>query len=129
MAFTKVGLNLSVFNNLSVPSFQDLNISTNSTEIIEQIPEKANQVTMNYFGLGVMVVLFFYLIYRLRDIVEQGGQAYSTVRSVGISAGVCALMGINLLSIGYFTDYYHVVIFMGILSVCIGWVWYEDYLR
>lgn len=130
MAFNKVGLNLSAFNNLTPPSFSDFNISSNPTEIANQIPQKANQVTsfggISYLGLGIMVTLFFYLVFKLGDFLELKGQPFSTVRATGIAGGITAIIGIQMLSIGYFTEYYHAVIFIGILLVSTLWVWYED---
>jgi hypothetical protein len=103
MSMQKIGLNLSKLNNLSVPSF---NISNSSTEIIAQIPEKANELTSNYLGLGIMTI--------------------STVRSVGVAGGIVALMGLQMLNFGYFTEYFHVVIYMGILFVCTLFLFLAD---
>ena len=126
MAFNKVGLNLSVLNNLTPPGYDDLNISTTAEGIINDIPAKANSVTNNFYGLGIMLTLFFYLVYKLGNFVEFQGQPFSTIRSVGISAGIVSMIGVNMLSIGYFTEYYHAVIFMGVLLVSTLWVWIED---
>jgi len=126
MALNKVGLNLSVFQNASIPSFSDFNLSTDASTVATQIPQKANEITGNYLGLGILVTLFFYLVFKLGDFLELNGQPYSTIRSVGISAGVCSIFGVNLLAIGYFTEYFHVVIFMGLLLVSTLWVWFDE---
>lgn len=126
MAFNKVNFNISALQNLSVPSYSDFNISSTPSEIVNQIPEKANYVTNNYLGLGIMITLFFYLVFKLGDAIELANQPFSTLRSVGISAGVVSILGLQMLSIGYFREYFHVVIFLGILLVSVIFVFLED---
>ena len=126
MAFQKVGINLSALGNITPPTYEDFNISSNPLEIANQIHEKANLVTDNFLGLGIMVTLFFYLVFKLGDALELQGQPFSTLRSVGISAGIVSIMGFQMLMIGYFTQFYHVVIFVGIFLVSLIWVYLGD---
>jgi len=126
MAFEKLGINLSVFENIQAPNMSDFNISLDPTQIANQIPTRANEVTSNYFGLGIMITLFFYLVYKLGDRLEFEGQNYGTLRTVGISAGIVSVIGFQMLLIGYFTNFYHVVIFIGILLISTIWVAIED---
>ena len=126
MAFQKVGINLTALQNITSPNMSAFNISTNPTVIASQIPEKANIVTRNYLGLGIMVTLFFYLIFKLGDALELQGQPFSSIRSVGISAGIVSIIGFQMLMIGYFTQFFHVTIFLGILLICMLWVYIED---
>jgi len=126
MAFEKLGINLSVFENIQAPNMSDFNISLDPTQIANQIPTRANEVTSNYFGLGIMITLFFYLVYKLGDRLEFEGQNYGTLRTVGISAGIVSVIGFQMLLIGYFTNFYHVVIFIGILMISTIWVAIED---
>ena len=115
MAMQKVGLNLSVLQNLSVPS---IDISNTTEEIAAQIPQKANEITGGYLGLGIMTSLFFFLVWKLGEGLDTINDQFSTIRSVGISAGICSLMGLQMLNFGFFNNYFHVVIYMGILFVC-----------
>ena len=126
MAFQKVGINLSALENITPPSYSDFNISSNPIEIANQIPEKANIVTRDFMGLGIMVALFFYLVFKLGDALELQGQPFSTLRSVGISAGIVSIFGFQMVMIGYFTQFFHVVIFIGIFLVSLLWVYLED---
>jgi len=126
MAFEKIGINFTGLRNLTPPNISTFNISTDPNELINDIPAKANFVTQNYFGLGIMIVLFFYLVLRLGDLLELGGQQYSYLRTVGISAGVVSIIGYQMLLIGYFTEIYHVVIFMTILLISFIWVFLEE---
>jgi len=70
--------------------------------------------------------LFFYLIYKLGDRLEFEGQEFSTLRTVGISAGIVSMIGFQMLLIGYFTQFYHLIVFMGIFMVFTIWVAIED---
>ena len=127
MAFQKVGLNISALQNLTPPSSADFGINTtHPATIIDQIPAKANIVTRNFLGLGIMIALFFYLVWKLGDMLDLTSQPYSGIRTIGIAAGVVALMGYQMLMIGYFTVFYHVVIFLGLALVSFIWVFIED---
>ena len=64
--------------------------------------------------------------FKLGDALELQGQPFSTIRSVGISAGIVSIMGFQMLMIGYFTQFYHVVIFVGIFLVSLIWVYLGD---
>ena len=126
MVVSKIGLNLSVFQNMSVPTYSDFNISSEATQIANEIPSKANEVTQNFLGLGILITLFFYLVYKIGDFVENNGNPFASIRCVGVSAGICSVIGVNMLMIGYFTEFFHIVIFMGLLLVSTIWVWYDE---
>lgn len=115
MAMQKVGINLSVLNNISTPT---INVSNSTEEILLQIPQKANEITGNFFGLGVMTALFFFLVWKLGEGINTINDQYSTIRSVGIAAGISGLMGLQMLNFGFFTEFYHVVIFLSINFIC-----------
>ena len=122
MGFTKVGLNTTPLTEINPPS---VNISNTTSGFMNQLPQKANEMTGGYFGLGIMITLFFFLIYKLGKGQEFSNEQFSTARSVGISGGVVSIMGINFLALGYFTNYYHVVIFIGIMLLSTMLVYYE----
>jgi len=122
MGFTKVGFNTTPLTEINPPS---VNISNTTSGFMNQLPQKANELTGGYFGLGIMITLFFFLIYKLGKGQEFSNEQFSTARSVGISGGVVSIMGINFLALGYFTNYYHVVIFIGIMLLSTMLVYYE----
>lgn len=122
MAFTKVGLNTTPLTNVNPP---EINISNTTREFMNQIPAKANELTEGYLGLGIMTTLFFFLIYKLGKGQEFANEQFSTARSVGIAGGVVSSLGMVFLLLGYFNNYYHVVIFIGILLLSTIVVWYE----
>lgn len=123
MVFEKLGLNTTALTDVTPPSF---NISNSSTEILSQIPEKANSLTGNFLGLGILSTLFFYLVYKFGQGTDQNLAQYSTTRTVGTASGICAIIGFQFLALGFFTEFYHVVIFAGIWLVATIIVYLED---
>jgi len=111
MAMNKIGLDVSVLQNITPPN---ISISTSPSVIVENIKANANQITANYYGLGVMVTLFFFLVWKIGRGLDVVNEQYGSLRSIGISAGVVAIMGLQMLNLGYFTEYYHFIIFAGI---------------
>lgn len=117
MVMSKVGLNLSVLQNISFPG---VNVSNSSEQIVEDIVSNAGSSTYNYFGLGVMITLFFYLVLKIGRGTSIINEQFSSLRSVGISAGVVSLLGFQMLNLGFFNEFYHVVIFAGI--TILSWI-------
>ena len=123
MAINKTGLNISALTDATPPEF---NISNSSTQLLQDIPQTANDLTNGYFGLGILIILFFYLVWKYGKGLQELNEQYSTVRTVGMAAGVCAILGLNFLALGFFTNYFHVVIFMGLTLVSTLLVYMED---
>lgn len=123
MVVEKIGIEFSNLNNIS-----PLNVSIPNTVdgFINNIPEVSNELTGGYLGLIVLVALFIYLLINFSDKTEYGFFRYSPIRAIGIASGVCGVMGVMMVNIGYFTEYFHVVIFMVISMVCTIWVYIEE---
>jgi hypothetical protein len=117
MVMDKIGLNLSVLKNLSTPN---VTIGKTGKEIANELTSNANSMTNNYFGLGILVTLFFFLVWKIGQGKEFINEQYSSIRSVGISGGVCAILGFQMLNLGFFSEVYHVVIFAGI--TLLSWI-------
>jgi hypothetical protein len=111
MVMNKIGLNLSVLNNLTAPN---ISLGGTAKEISDNIAKSANTQTNNYFGMGILVTLFFFLVWKLGRGTELLNEQFSSIRSIGIAGGVCCILGFQMLNLGYFTEIYHVVIFGGI---------------
>jgi len=117
MVMDKVGLNISALNDISPPN---ISIGSSAEEIAGNMVTYANTITYNYYGLGVMVTLFFFLVWKLGKGTREINEQFGSIRSVGVSAGVVGMIGVQALSSGIFTEYFHAVIFLGITMVC--WV-------
>jgi mannose/fructose/N-acetylgalactosamine-specific phosphotransferase system component IIC len=130
MTFRKTGIDFTKLNNMTTLNYTDFNLSETGTGLVTDIPYKANKMVevggTSYFGLGILVTLFFYLVFKLGDVLDLKTQPYSILRSVGIAGGICGAIGIQMLAIGFFTEFYHVAIFITLLFIMTVWVWYED---
>ncbi len=115
MVMNKIGLNISVLNNLTAPN---ISIGGSATEIIDQIVPTAHAQTFNYYGMGVMVTLFFFLVWKIGRGTELMNEQFTSIRSVGVSAGVVSMLGLAMINLGIFTEYYHIVVFAGITLLC-----------
>lgn len=124
MPVTKVGLNLTALENITVPDF---GLNRTASEILEDIPRKANEVTGGFYGLIVLVVLFIFLWWKLQQVEVIGGDfGYDQFRAVGIASGVCSILGIYCLNVGLFVNFYHIVIFIVITFIMAGVVWKQS---
>lgn len=124
MPVTKVGLNLSALENLTVPDF---GLNRTASEILNDIPRKANEVTGGFYGLIVLAGLFIFLWWKLQQVEVIGGDfGYDQFRAIGMSAGVCSILGIYCLNVGLFVNFYHIVIFIVITFIMAGVVWKQS---
>ena len=121
MTLNKIGLNVSNIGNINPPNF---NFKNDTTEFINDIPNKANLVTNNFLGLIISTALFGYLYITFSKSENFGGDfGFSPLRSLGLSAIIVNILGLVCLNLGYFTNYYHIAIFIiiGVLSVLGVW--------
>jgi len=118
---TKVGINMS---NLGTPDPISIDLPNSSTEFIQEIPRRANELTGGFLGIGVLITLFVIMIKLLTDEFE--GFRYSLIRGISISSIVCSIFGIFCLNVGYFTELYPVVLFMTIALISTLWVVIEE---
>lgn len=99
-------INWSVLTDATVP---DLNL-TNATmqEIMNRVPETANSITNNYYGIIVLLTIGIFLYWVLTDKTQFGYFRYSEIRGLGISLGIISIFGIVMLSIGLITNIIHI---------------------
>lgn len=121
MPSTKIGLNLTNLQNVTAPSFDFKNTTE---QFLNDIPNKANSITEGFYGLIVLSALFGWLIWKLSEMEISGGAfGYSYTRSIGIASGICSVIGLFCLNMGYFSNFYHVVIFIATTFIMAGVVW------
>jgi len=123
MALNKIGINLSAIGNLTAPDF---NLSTTPSGFLDDIPARANAITSGYFGLIALGGLFAYLFYVLRDQTEFGRFKFSNIRALGVASGIVSTIGMVGLNIGYFVNYWHIVIFMSVCMLSTIWIAKEE---
>lgn len=120
MAFIPSGLDLEGLKNIKPPVF---NVSSN---ILVDAPIKANEFTGGYLGMIVSLPMFVFLFASLSDLTEFGGFRYTNVRALGIASCIVTIMGFAALAVGFFNNYYHIVIFATITAIATLWVYIEE---
>lgn len=103
--FSNIGINFDVFENTSALYFNFTNMT--KEEFIAHIPEQANAITNDYYGIIVLFVLGIFLIWMLSDISQYGLFRYNSTRAFGIALGIMSTIGIMMMSVGYMTNYIH----------------------
>ena len=121
MPLQKLGLNVTNIGNLTLPDFD---IKNNTAEFLNDIPTKANEVSHGYMGLVILSAIFTFLFWKISQENFYGGDfSFSNMRSISISACICSIIGLLCLNMGYFSNYYHVVIFIVIAFLGTAAVW------
>jgi len=119
MPLTKLGLNLSGLDDINTTI--NFDIKNTSQEFINDIPVKANEVSGGWWGIIALGGLFSFLIWKLnQDRADGGDYGYSTMRSIGIASAICSIIGLYALNLGYFVNYYHVVIFIVVTFISVA---------
>jgi len=121
MTLNKIGLNISALQNINLP---ELDIPNSTDEFINEIPTKANEITNGFVGVIILAGLFWYLYAVLSKAEFYGGDfGLSKLRATAASSAICSIFGLICLNLGYFSNYYHVVIFLVITFVSIFAIW------
>lgn len=121
MPLAKIGLNLTGLQNVTQPTFD---LKNTSTELINDIPVKANEITGGWWGLIALSTLFTFLMYKFhKDRADGGEYGYSTARGIGIASSICSIIGLYAINLGYFTNFWHVTIFITIAFITTGAVY------
>lgn len=123
MSLSKVGFNVSGMGNITSPS---IDINTTIQGILVEIPQRANQITGGNVGIIIMTTLFVYLYWSFNDNTEFADYGFSTLRAISIASGIVGLIGTYMLAIGFFTVFYHVVIFLTINFMTALWIIKEE---
>lgn len=123
MPAIKIGLNLTALDNVTPPTFSITN-QTDATTLLEQVPQTANEMTGGFYGLIILGSLFGYLMWKLsQDQAFGGDYGYDYVRGIGIAASICGVIGLFCLNMGFFVNFYHVLVFIIIGFIGTGLVW------
>lgn len=123
MPLESLGFNISGVQDITAPEF---NISSNITEFITDIPDKANEYTGNFVGTPIMIGIAFYLYYKLSDRSQTASFGYSQVRSIALATGITGVVGMVMYAIGYFRQLYAVMFFIIIFMLMFIWAVKEE---
>ena len=114
MPLDKVGLNLEALNNIPEPNF---NISNTTKGFIEDLPEKANNLTGGLLGTIILGFIAVYLYWKLSDISVEANFRFSKLRALAISSGICGVIGMFMFSVGYYVGLYPVIFFITVFMI------------
>jgi hypothetical protein len=122
MAHEKIGLNVSALGNITGPTFD---IPTSTSGWLAKWIAQANTLTNGFYGLISLSIMFLFLIWKLGDKTSSIDFQFSKIRASGIAGFMCGISGIFMLSVGVFTNLYHVVIFLVIGLIASMWTFME----
>lgn len=113
-------------NLTPLETLQPLLINTSIVEDIDQIIPNlitnANVQSENWYGLMIMVTLFFYMTWKLVN--DQGRFRLDFIRAIVFSSGITLMVGAVMLATNITTTYNHVVWFAIIFTIAMISAWY-----
>lgn len=118
--FTPIGINFDALNNLTAPEFGFQNFT--QSQLIDYIPQNANTVTGDLYGVVVLSVLLIFLMWMLTDLTQFGVFRYNGIRAFGISLGIVSTIGIMMLSINYAVNFIHVSIMVALYIIMLVYI-------
>lgn len=113
-------INLTALENLTQPSFNVSSLN-NSQEIMITVRDNANTASDGYFGLIVMLVLFFWLFYYMFK--TDGVFKFDALKSLIIASGVTTIFGIVLILGDLISSFQHVIWFAILLIISLIATW------
>ena len=102
MAITQIGINFTELNNITAPN---ISISSNAVELLNQIPQRANDLTNGYLGYGIVIILFITFMWLLSDKTPFANFGYDNGRALSISLGISSFMIVTQMQINFITSF------------------------
>ena len=124
MGVIMIPMNLSKLESIPEPH---LNISTDPSQVIEQIIVQSNTATKGLIGYFSMFFLSLISFFVLADKSPNGDFGYSDLRALGLSFAISLLIGLTLVSTGFIQNFVCVGTFTILLMVSmIALIIYEN---
>ncbi len=114
-------VNLAALQNIT-PLVLDTSIVGNADTIIPNLIANTNTQTDNWWGLLVMITLFFYLMWKLS--ADAGRFKLDFVKSLVYSSGITMIIGATMVVTNITTTYNHVVWFGIVFTIAMISAWY-----
>ena len=114
-------VNLTPLENIT-PLVLNTTIVEDIDQIIPNLINNTNTQTDNWYGLLVMLILFFYMTWRLTD--ESGKFRLDIVKGIVYSSGITVIVGAVMLVTNITTTYNHVVWFAIVFTLAMISAWY-----
>jgi len=116
MTLEKININFSGLNNITPLEFD---LPSTPSEWLTQIPQRANEVTGGFLGIGILLSVFLLFYIKVTDVSQFGEFRYSRIRGLAIASIIGGLVGINLIQIGFIQDFVTTAILLSIGLLCI----------
>ena len=114
-------VNLAALQNIT-PLALNTSIVGDANEIIPNLIANTNAQTDNWWGLLIMLALFFYLMWKLSD--DAGRFRLDFVKALVYSSGMTMIIGAVMIVTNITTTYNHVVWFGIIFTIAMISAWY-----
>lgn len=114
-------VNLAALQNIT-PLVLNTSIVENADSIIPNLIANTNTQTDNWWGLLVMLTLFFYLMWKLSD--DAGRFRLDFVKALVYSSGITMIIGATMVVTNITTTYNHVVWFGIVFTIAMISAWY-----
>ncbi len=114
-------VNLTPLQNIT-PLIMNTSIVNDSETIIPNLISNANTQTDNWFGLMIMLILFFYMLWLLTDQTQRFRLDF--VRALTFSSGITLVIGAVMFVTDITTTYSHVVWFGIVFTLAIISAWF-----
>lgn len=123
MSLQKIGLNFDALRNIT-----PINVSVpqSAEEFAREIPAKANESSGGWWGFLSSMGLFVFLFWIFSDQSPNAWFKYSYARGLALASSFVSIIGIVCISIGWFVEVYHIVIFIAIAMVSTGFTFKEE---
>jgi len=115
-------MNISNLNNITPLEVNNTLINTTS-EIVPNLISNANTTTDGYFGLGLMITMFIFLLIVL--MAEQDVFRFRFTEALVASSGITLIFGIILLITNVISNYQHLMWFAIIFMIALVMKFYE----
>lgn len=114
MPLDKIGINFDGLNNIPEPNF---NISNTTQTFIEDLPQKANNITGGHLGTVILAFIFSFLYWKLSDISVEANFRFSKLRALALASGIAGVVGMFMFNVGYYVKLYPIIFFITIFMI------------
>ncbi len=117
-----MAINLTALNNIT-PFEVNTSLINESSTLAPNLISNANTLTNGYFGLGIMMVLFIFLMIILMQDNEVFKLRFS--QALNVASGLTLLLGIVMFISNLISSYQHLMWFAIIFMISLLLTYYE----
>lgn len=114
-------VNLQFLANIT-PLQINTSVLGNVNTAVPNLIENANTVSLGFYGIGVWIAIFVYLLIRTSS--QAGTLRFDTARSIMLSSGITFVFAFIMNISGLVTSYQQALWFFTVFVVSIIWVYY-----